>query len=401
MFQKAFLMILCAVNLPRGERCRLNSRIHFSQPLPVIIRNGRLLEPNDSEGNFLFEFGETITLSCGDTGPIQHPSRTREETSATVTCNGGENFRNDEWLTSPAPFSLFRCPMPPNYESRNTNRLCFDGNIIYEVGYQVQNQFYPVYESCFNQGSLNAIYTKSTLKPYNAMFQTRVERPFFIANDVYGLVPVDSLFSPRGQKSAVAQVVGPLVDSYMTKNEFLSRGHLAAKADFVLAFGERATFHYVNCAPQWYGFNSGNWNSLEQDLRDHIHQEGYDTVIYTGTYGVTELKSSFGHRVNIYLYSDENNNPVIPVPLYFYKVWYEPMTKRGIAFVGINNPYLSNSEARDLIFCKDICTGNRDFSWLTWHPGNISEGFSFCCTVSEFTNVVRHLPALDVTSLLM
>ncbi|KAJ0172660.1 hypothetical protein K1T71_011799 [Dendrolimus kikuchii] len=203
------------------------------------------------------------------------------------------------------------------------------------------------------------------------------------------------------QRAAIAQLVGSQIDNYITDTQLLSRGHLAAKTDFVFAFGERATFHYVNCAPQWTGFNGGNWNTLEVDLRNHIHYSGYDTIIYTGTYGVTQLFNQYGQRLDIYLTTDINDNPVIPVPQYFYKVVYEPSTQRGIAFVGLNNPYYTRAEAHDLFFCEDFCRGNRDFLWLTWHPDNPAEGYTFCCSIPDFRNTVHHLPQFEVTSILI
>ncbi|KAM3965964.1 salivary protein Tsal2A [Aphomia sociella] len=396
MFQRIFMIILCALNVQHGQRCRIHSRTHFGEPLPVILREGRLLEPTDKYGNVDLQYGETLVLSCEGSGHITHPNVKHEEITASITCDGGDNFKNDDWLNSPATFYLFRCLYPPNYNSIRTNRTCYDDNPIIEVGYRIQNEFYPVYESCFNEAGLNAVYSKYTQKPYNANYQTRVERPFFIANDNYGVVPVESLFSPRGQKAAVAQLVGPMIDTYITKNELLSRGHLAAKTDFVFAFGERSTFHYVNCAPQWTGFNGGNWNTLEVDLRNHIHVAEYDTIVYTGTFGVTQLLNQFGRRVDLFLYTDVNNNPVIPVPQYFYKVVYEPRSKRGIAFVGINNPYYTMTEARELFFCEDICRGNRQFAWLSWHPDNPSEGYTFCCTIPDFRQAVHHLPTFEV-----
>ncbi|XP_028158755.1 uncharacterized protein LOC114351667 [Ostrinia furnacalis] len=399
--QKLFTLILCVFNIQPGQRCRLHSRTHFGEPLPVIIRNGKLLEPTDNFGNVDMEYGDSMTLSCEGTGYILHPDTKTNVITASVSCLGGDNFGNDQWLNGPARFTMFKCLYPPNHLSQRTNRTCFEGNPVIEVGYKIQNQFYPAYESCFNEGGLNVIYSKYTQKPYNAVFQTRVDRPFFVDNEHYGNIPVDSLFSPRGQKAAVAQLVGPMIDTYVNKTEMLSRGHLAAKTDFVFAFGERSTFHYVNCAPQWTGFNGGNWNTLEVDLRNHIHRAGYDTIVYTGTYGVTQLFNQFGRRVDIYLYTDDNNNPVIPVPQYFYKVVYEPFSQRGIAFVGINNPYYTMTEAKEMFFCRDICRGNSAFSWLTWHPDNPSEGFTFCCTVPDFRFTVNHLPAMDVRSVLI
>lgn len=400
IIQRAIWLILCALNIQNGQKCRINSRTHFGEPLPVIIRNGRLLEPTDGFGNVDMNYGDALTLSCEGTGPIEHPNAQRQLSTATVTCEGGDNFKNEDWLNAPARFTLFKCQFPPNYGSKRTARTCYDGHPIIEVGYTVQNEFYPVYETCFNEVGLNVIYSKYTQKPYNALFQTRISRPFFIANDNYGFIPVDSMFSPRGQKAAVAQLVGTIIDTYVTKTEFLARGHLAAKTDFVFAFGERATFHYVNCAPQWSGFNGGNWNTLEVDLRNHIHAAVYDTIIYTGTFGVSQLLNDFGRRVDIYLHTDVNNNPVIPVPQYFYKVVYEPARKCGVAFVGINNPYYTPNEAQELFFCQDMCRHNSNFSWLSWHPDNPSEGYTFCCTVPDFRRIVPHLPHFDVNCFL-
>lgn len=342
MFHRLYLLILCALNIQQNQRCVLNSRVHFGEPLPLIIRNEKLLEPDDNDGNVILNYGDELVLSCEGTGDIRHPSATQHLPKASIACAGGDNFRNDDWLTFPASFFFFRCPQPPNHSSKRTDRTCFGGNHIVEVGYRSNDTFYPVYETCFDHSNLNPIYSKYTQKPYNALYQTRVERPYFIDDDYhYRNVPVNSLFSPHNQRSAVGKYIGSsLIPNYFSEKQHLSRGHLAAKTDFVFAFGERATFHYVNCAPQWTGFNGGNWNTLEVDLRDHIHSAGYETVVYTGTYGVTDLVNTQGIRVDIYLYTDVNNNPVIRIPQYYYKVVYEPASKRGIAFVGINNPYV-------------------------------------------------------------
>uniref|UniRef100_A0A2A4JKE1 DNA/RNA non-specific endonuclease/pyrophosphatase/phosphodiesterase domain-containing protein n=1 Tax=Heliothis virescens TaxID=7102 RepID=A0A2A4JKE1_HELVI len=400
IIQRAFLLILCALNIQRGQKCRLNTRTHFGEPLPVIVRDNKLLEPTDKFGNIDMDYGDILTLSCEGTGNILHPNAQHELPVATISCEGGDMFKNEVWLNSPARFSLFKCNYPPRYVSKRTERLCYDGNPIIEVGYTIRNDFYPLYESCFNEAGFSAIYSKYTQKPYNALYQTKIVRPFFIADSHFGYIPVDSLFSPAGQKGAVAQLVGSAIDTYVTKTEFLSRGHLAAKTDFPLAFGERATFHYVNCAPQWVGFNGGNWNTLEVDLRNHIHIAGYSTIIYTGVFGLAQLNNEMGRKVDLYLYNDENNNPVIPVPLFFYKVVYEPSRKCGIAFVGINNPYYTVEEARQMFFCKDLCRADRAFPWLTWHPDNPSEGYTFCCTVSDFKKTVPHLPPFEVDCLL-
>ncbi|GBP50263.1 hypothetical protein EVAR_88099_1 [Eumeta japonica] len=400
MFERYFVLVLSVLNIQDGPRCRLNARTHFGEPLPVVLRNGRLLEPTDQWGNVDLENGERLTLSCEGAGTIVHPSATRQLATADIVCETGDNFNNNDWLSAPARFSLFRCVFPPAYVSETTNRTCYENHLVVEVGYRIEGTLYPVYESCFNNNTLNVIYSKYTQKPYNAYFQTRVDRPYFIDDGKYANVPVESLFSPGGQKNAVAKLVSSRIDTYITREQFLSRGHLAAKTDFPFAFGQRATFHYVNCAPQWYGFNSGNWNTLEVELRNRVNAAGYETIVYTGTFGVSQLTDIYGKRVDLYLFNDRNNNPVIPIPLYFYKVVYEPATTRGTAFVGINNPYYSPAEAKDLFFCRDVCRGNANFSWLIWRADSSSDGYAFCCTIPDFRNTVEHLPYFEVVGLL-
>lgn len=45
--------------------------------------------------------------------------------------------------------------------------------------------------------------------------------------------------------------------------QFLTRGHLAPRADFALRSHQRASFHYINAAPQWMRGNAGDWAALE------------------------------------------------------------------------------------------------------------------------------------------
>lgn len=76
---------------------------------------------------------------------------------------------------------------------------------------------------------------------------------------------VNTMYTEVSQKAAIAGYVGDeLADKYVTTSQFLARGHLAAKTDFIYATGQRATFYFINAAPQWQPFNAGNWNWLEQ-----------------------------------------------------------------------------------------------------------------------------------------
>lgn len=55
-------------------------------------------------------------------------------------------------------------------------------------------------------------------------------------------------------------------------------------------------------------------------MRVRIGAANYYTKIWTGTFGVSQLRDANGVLHDVYLYRDANNNQQLPVPLYFYKV---------------------------------------------------------------------------------
>lgn len=55
-------------------------------------------------------------------------------------------------------------------------------------------------------------------------------------------------------------------------------------------------------------------------MRARIAAANYYTKVWTGTFGVSQLRDANGVLHEVYLYRDANNNEQLPVPLYFYKV---------------------------------------------------------------------------------
>jgi len=72
--------------------------------------------------------------------------------------------------------------------------------------------------------------------------------------------------------------------------------------------------------------------------------------VYTGTYGVATLPNVNGIETELYLYVDSNGNKAIPVPKFYWKAVYDPKGQAGVAFVGINNPYVSDPQG-DYLIC--------------------------------------------------
>jgi hypothetical protein len=209
---------------------------------------------------------------------------------------------------------------------------------------------------------------------------------------------VNTLYNNTTQLETIGKILGSLQLGYQYINETysLNKGHLSAKADFVYGSQHRATFHFVNAAPQWQTFNGGNWEALESSVRAYADKRKLDFVVYTGTYGVATLPNVNGIETELHLHVDRNNNKAIPVPKFFWKAVYDPKSQAGVVFVGINNPYVSDPQG-DYLICTDVCS---KISWVKWDQKNITAGYSYCCELDDFRSTVNTLPHFTVSGLL-
>lgn len=162
----------------------------------------------------------------------------------------------------------------------------------------------------------------------------------------------------------------------------------------VVGSHQRATFYYINAAPQWQTLNQNNWNTLEQNVREFSVDRNLDLQVYTGTFGVATLKDVRGQEKELYLYH-QNGVKALPVPRYFWKVVYSPSTQAAVAFVSFNNPYAHHDKSD--MFCRDVC---KQIRWVQWEAEDPEMGISFCCEVDDFNRVVRGVPALKSSGLL-
>ncbi|KPJ17191.1 hypothetical protein RR48_03848 [Papilio machaon] len=378
--------------------CSFRVRGDLGQPQPVYIHRNNYMRPHGNSGQIRLNTGEEVIIACTGSGrTIRHPNIARNVNVGTARCVNNNLVSGSGWLNGNGAFGQLTCSSHSHHEAQGTNQRCFNNNLVIRVGFIVNNVFYPLYWSCFDQKRLEVLYVWYDQTASNAIHQTGVDRPSWMAGSFFPGVDVNNRYTQVQQKLAIARVVGnALADRYVTSQQFLARGHLAAKSDFVYATGQRATFYFINAAPQWQPFNAGNWNNLEQDLRARIGAAGYNTVIYSGTFGVTQLRNANNRFVDIYLH----NNNQIPVPQYFYKVAYDSSRRLGTAFISINNPHYTLAEARNLQFCTDRCRNNNAFRWLRWRPDRVDLGYSFCCTIADFRRRIGHLPSFTVNGLL-
>ncbi|XP_061396212.1 uncharacterized protein LOC133331845 [Musca vetustissima] len=310
----------------------------------------------------------------------------------TATCVGGTTFKVDG--TSYA-FSELVCKSWPGFVAKKKGSSC-NGGILVGVGFEVSSsRFAEQMEICYNEQEEVTRYVRHKLGPGSNYYQTGVDRITFQTAGFFNGKNVDKLYTQSTQIETINSELGGDAQKYFdtSKNIFLARGHMGAKADFMYGTQQRATFLFINAAPQWQVFNAGNWARVEDGVRAWVSKNSKNVDCYTGVYGVTTLPNKHGVQTPLYLAYDSNHNGLIPVPKLYFRVVIEPSTRKGIVFVGVNNPHLSLEEIkRDYIICNDV---SDKVNYISWKKTDITAGYSYACEVADFMRTVKHLPALS------
>ncbi|XP_050667299.1 uncharacterized protein LOC126967025 [Leptidea sinapis] len=377
--------------------CLLSLKEDFGSPAPVLLHNSSLLAPT-TDGHVALRRADTITAACPGRGKfVVLGDQLTEYTTISLQCVSATNFKDPASGWS-GTLEQVRCSAPPWYQAVPTGRLCHSRNKMYRVGYNVSNTFYPLYELCFDHGRLTTLFSKYQLSP-GSYYGQIAKRPAFIEGGLFGKVSMSRLYKVEHQRSRLRDILGEGMEHrYITQQEFLNRGHLAAKADFPMSAEQRGTFHYANAAPQWMRGNAGDWAALEEAVRRRVRARNATraVAVYTGTFGVCTLADNRGVQRPVYLATDENNNEVVPVPLYLYKIVHDPSDSSATVFISINSPYYNESTLEQLSFCQDVCSGDSRFSWLRWRNDGTH---SFCCEYRDFAKTINVIPKIKVNGL--
>ncbi|CAB3363862.1 Hypothetical predicted protein [Cloeon dipterum] len=401
----ALLALAQARTFQKGARAdctwSINNDLPTTQAL-YIDPNG----PLNIHGFWHPQSGDIVTVPEGGQVLFACPGGTLTgpgTAEALLTCSGGSSFADENGNTY--TFGSLSCSRDPFHTARKVNGVSCEITGEYsliEIGFELSTGvFYPIIEICFNDATADSLYSKYTQTPAIGGYQSGYPRPGFVQGEFYpGIVDVDYQYSRTGQTDAVAQAVGSasLAGQYIQSSGdyFLSRGHMTAKADFVYGSHHRATFWFLNVAPQWQTVNGGNWNNLEMSTRSFADTHPNDLTVYTGTHGVTTLPDVNGNEVPIYIAYDANGNGLLRVPAFYWRVVYDETTQQGVAFVGLNNPYI-DSPGSDFYLCPDVCS---QISWINWQPTNQVLGYAYCCEIGALAQYVEEIPSLTVSGLL-
>ncbi|XP_034108491.1 uncharacterized protein LOC117570766 [Drosophila albomicans] len=374
----------------RASGCSVTIRGGMPKPEPVVLEtDSENIYPFNDVGAIEVENGKTLQLWC--------PSgfTTHSDNVLTLTCENGTNFKIGG---SSYAFKDLACKSWPTFKAVKSGATC-NGGVVIRVGFQITtSRFAEQYSVCFNEEEEVTRYSRHVLSPGSNYYETGVDRITFTTGGFFDGKNVDKLYTQVTQLETINKDLGGDADKYFdsSANVYLARGHLAAKADFDYAPGQRSSFLFINAAPQWQVFNAGNWARVEDGLRAWVSKNKLNVNCYTGVYGVAKLPNKDGVETPLYLARDANNNGLIPVPALYFRVVIEPSTHKGIVFVGVNNPHLTEEQIkRDYVICNDV---SDQVTYINWKTTDIKAGWSYACEVADFLKTVKHLPALTAKS---
>lgn len=387
--------------VPQDVACSFRVNGDLKDPAPLYVQRDALgrakyVQPN-REGEVELQHGQTLELHCS--GSSSFTGQFGGYARINATC-----WEEQSFLVLGSIYQLqdLVCSSWPSYTARRTNRTCNGGTNLLEVGFQLaqadeaDDDFLPTYDVCHNELEEVTRYVHHILTPGSAQYQRSVTRPSFVAGDFYGDKDVNQKYTQIQQNITISQILDMDASHYfnISGNVYLARGHLSAKTDFVFGAAQKASFFFVNVAPQWQTFNAGNWERIEDSVRKFVADENITVDCYTGTWGVSTLPDAQGVHRPLYLDFDGNNNGLIPVPKLYYRVIFEPDTRNGIVLLGVNNPHASLAQIEEeYLICTDI---GDQLDWISWTKSDLKKGYSYACTVEDFTSVVKDLPLEDL-----
>lgn len=381
------------------------------------------LEPEGTSGAIYLNKNDKVILYCSG-GFIFSAKHQRLD----AKCLGSYKFQIEQ-IPNPAR-SLYelKCKGLPQHTTKENGKCLGSKNKEFGtsvlIGFQVDDAlFLPVMEVCHDEKSERTHYSKFKLKPANSISQIDTDRPQFGKGGFYKRTNINGSYTQLGQIDTLTQLLGAAKTGefiQLKKHTYLSRGHLMAKVDLIYGDLQRATFYYINAAPQWQPINAGNWEWTEATLRAFVGTEGIEVEVITGTIGVLQLPDCKNQLKEIYLNvggKNINANPncfkpprpqadtgvrTNPVPMFLYKMVVNRAARTGVVFISLNHPSATIQEFIPKVgsICKNVLN---EIDWIKYDQ-NPRRGFIAACQVEEFTKKIDHLPdgiGKGITALLL
>jgi len=330
----------------------------------------------------------------------------------TITCEGGSIKYNTKTFPN---INSFECRGWSKLTYKRTGKACYNSGTQVKVGFQINDLWLKIYTVCFD-----ATLEKTHFVKYNLMTLTAqkgVVEPNWEQTDFFSNINVNNLYKEVKQDETISAIFGDknagkhFIDK--PNQFFMSRGHMAAKSDFIYSSHQCSTYHFINIAPQWDSFNEGNWFAVE-DWSKHAAKVHKGLKVYTGAFDILTLEYK-SVRKEIFLdfaagLTGGQKIQKIPVPKFYYKMLLDNIKKQGVVFfgkliyytayvkifkrkiiTGYNNPFMLESQAN----CDAVCPNqnsnmnfNKAFNAKILIP---KKGIICTCLVQDFLKAVPHV----------
>ncbi|KRT84821.1 hypothetical protein AMK59_2322 [Oryctes borbonicus] len=383
------------VNAVTHPYCNISIKNDFNDRPPLLIatkfnRTDFVLPTTSSEiinvkeGNFIGVFcpGSNVTLSDV---PIR-------ENLTRLECRYDKFYLHNGTSVN---FATIACSKSLKSVAQYTGKSCLKRYKEFEIGYRYQRDFLTLIRGCFDKVHKITLYTVSAItKAINYAKFAIPRKAYWSKGSFFAGVRINRAYIRSNQRNVINRQVGLSNQNstkYISENDniyYLSRGHLTPKTDFIYGPHQDVTFHFLNAVPQWQLLNGGNWKILEKTLRDLASSRGIDLNIYTGISGILSFRhEKTGRSTELYLHLGDRRKR-IPVPKFVWKIAYDSANNKGIAFVGVNNPYLNGNYSKVKI-CANVCFSA---SYLHFKKNYGKYGYVYCCKVDEFRRKISTVP---------
>jgi DNA/RNA non-specific endonuclease len=380
----------------------INNQTGYPEPLYLQPGTEKFLHPNNRNRILTLTANQEVEMYCAE---FSTPSGAQGLIK--VNCVSGSTVRYGSTNYDFANIACKSGPLAIAKRRTSGTTKCYNNGIFVDVGFSLPDgRFVKTYTVCHDPILERIHYSYYILEPHTDGNQQGLTRPSFRQEDFFPGKDINYLQTTNVQRQTLATILGSSDQAYKfipdpPGNYFMSRGHIAAMTDFVYATEQFATFFYINTAPQWQGFNSLNWQSVEDGTRKLAADRGITLDTYTGTFGVTQLWNEAGTRFDLHLYHNQSTGGRgFPVPMIFYRIIVNKAANSGAVFLGVNNPYLTLADINNLgyIVCDDV---SDRITYISWQKDNISRGYSYVCEVNDFLRRVPHISGLSVSYLLV
>lgn len=371
-------------------------------PSPLIVdpQTNQLIVPQTPDGVLRLEQNQVVALHCSSDF-IAPLNNTRVQVLA--TCENGEEVKVNGRLIRLSSFRCQKDSIETLARRTSNDEICARDVTHVEVGLQGSNGLINTMYICHDETIESTHFVHYSAGPGSMATKRSPHIPPFRTGSYYHGRNVRQLYSIDHQRKIIRDIIGVGNEDIIkvSENWYFVPSQLAARSEFIYDSQQKTTFYFINTAPQWQSILVGNWRHIVYGVQNYVSKNSIDVDIYTGTFGVYEIANDQDIRQPIYLAVDEaTGKGVIPVPKFFYKIMVEKITKKGIAFVIVNDPHADQYDIDHYYqLCEDI---SHKVNYMEWDQEQFGMGFSFACDVNDLALGVAHLPfSLRTTGLLL